>query len=320
MQPPPPSGPHPSPLSQRLGGGNVHSGSLLSPNPGGGAGGGGRPEPSWREILAELGVRPSKTLGQNFLHDQSIVRRIAETADIKPGELVVEIGPGLGILTRELAQRAGEVIAVEFDRRLAEHLRETARLPNLRVVEGDILKTDLTALTGGRPYTVVANLPYSIATAAIEHLLDSSHPPERLIVMVQREVAERIVARPPEMSVLATAVQFYGVPKVAFRIGPGAFIPAPKVESAVLRIDLHPQLPLTGADRAHFFELVRVGFGQRRKRLANALAAGLRQPKPAVEQRLTEAGIALDRRAETLSVDEWLVVEQAFVGREHAGH
>jgi 16S rRNA (adenine1518-N6/adenine1519-N6)-dimethyltransferase len=277
-------------------------------------------EPSWREILAELGVRPSKELGQNFLHDRKIVRRIAETADLKRDELVVEIGPGLGILTRELAWRAGEVIAVEFDRRLAEHLRETAGMPNLRVVEGDILKTDLAALTGGRPYTVVANLPYSIAAATIEHLLESAHPPQRLIVMVQREVAERITARPPEMSVLATAVQFHGVPKIAFRIGPGAFIPTPKVESAVLRIDLHAQPPLTGADRARFFELVRAGFGQRRKRLANALATGLRQPKPEVEQRLTEAGIALHRRAETLSVDEWLAVQKAFAEGENGSH
>ncbi|WP_238538469.1 16S rRNA (adenine(1518)-N(6)/adenine(1519)-N(6))-dimethyltransferase RsmA, partial [Nitrolancea hollandica] len=284
---------------------------------GGGHTGGGRPEPSWREILAELGVRPSKALGQNFLHDQKIVRRIAETAAIKPGDLVVEIGPGLGILTRELAKRAGEVIAVELDRRLAEHLRETAGSPNIRIVEADILKTDLTALTGGRPYTVVANLPYSIAAAAIEHLLESAHPPERLVVMVQREVAERIVARPPEMSVLATAVQFYGVPKIAFRIGPGAFIPAPKVESAVLQIDLHPRPPLAGAERARFFELVRAGFGQRRKRLANALASGLRQPKPVVEQRLTEASIAPDRRAETLTVADWLAVTNAFAELRH---
>lgn len=290
---------------------------LPSPNPGRGAGGEGPREPSWREILAELGVRPSKALGQNFLHDQKIVRRIAETADITPGELVVEVGPGLGILTRELVKRAGEVIAIELDHRLAEHLRETAGSPNIGVVEADILKTDLAALTGGRPYIVVANLPYSIAAAAIEHLLESAHPPERLVVMVQREVAERIVARPPEMSVLATAVQFFGVPKIAFRIGPGAFIPAPKVESAVLRIDVYPQPPLTGTDRARFFELVRAGFGQRRKRLANALASGLRQPKPVVEERLTEAGIAPDRRAETLTVDDWLAVTNAFAELGH---
>ena len=264
----------------------------------------------WRALLDELGVRPSRSKGQNFLHDPAIVRRIAEASEIAPGELVLEIGPGLGVLTRELAARAGRVIAVELDRRLAAHLAG-AGIAGVDVVEADILATDVAVLTGGQRYVVVANLPYNIAAAVIEHLLSSPARPQRLLVMVQREVAERIVARPPKMSILAVAVQFYGRPRVVLRVGPGAFIPAPKVESAVLRIDVAPEPPLPERAQAGFFRLVRAGFGQRRKQLANALAAGLRQPKATVEAALHEAGIAPERRAETLTVDDWLRLYRA---------
>jgi 16S rRNA (adenine1518-N6/adenine1519-N6)-dimethyltransferase len=259
----------------------------------------------WLQMLDQLGVRPSRALGQNFLHDVGIVRRIADAAEIESGSLVVEIGPGLGILTNELAQRAGSVIAIELDRRLAGHLATHAPA-NVRIVEQDILRTDLSALVSGRPYLVVANLPYSVAAAAIEHLLESQQPPERMIIMVQREVAERIVARPPQMSVLAVAVQFLTRPRNVFRIGPGAFIPAPKVDSAVLRLDVRPAPPLAGVERAAFFRLVRAGFGQRRKQIGNALAAGLGLPREILVDALMSAGIEPSRRAETLTVDEWL--------------
>ncbi|HET7035085.1 MAG TPA: 16S rRNA (adenine(1518)-N(6)/adenine(1519)-N(6))-dimethyltransferase RsmA [Thermomicrobiaceae bacterium] len=259
----------------------------------------------WRALLDELGVRPSKSKGQNFLHDLAIVRRIAEAAEIATGELVVEIGPGLGALTRELAARADRVIAVELDRRLAAHLAG-AGITGVEVIEADILATDIAELTRGRPYVVVANLPYNIATAVIEHLLAGPARPQRLLVMVQREVAERIVAQPPKMSILAVAVQFYGTPRIVMRIGPGAFIPAPKVESAVLRIDVAPQPPLPAPEQPAFFRLVRAGFGQRRKQLANALAAGLRASKEAVERALLDAGVAPERRAETLTIADWL--------------
>lgn len=267
---------------------------------------------SWRQILEEIGVRPSKALGQNFLHDRNIVRRIADTARLTPDDLVVEVGPGLGILTEELARRASRVIAVELDRRLAAYLRRHLEAPNLTVVEADILHVDLAGLTGGLPYKVVANLPYSIAAAALEHLLESDARPTRLVVMVQREVAERIVARPPDMSILAVAVQFYGEPSIAFRIGPGAFVPPPHVDSAVLDIAIRPVPPLGGLARRAFFTLVRAGFSQRRKRLANALSSALERPKPLIEARLREASIDPDRRAETLSVTDWLEVERVL--------
>ncbi|HET9014651.1 MAG TPA: 16S rRNA (adenine(1518)-N(6)/adenine(1519)-N(6))-dimethyltransferase RsmA [Thermomicrobiaceae bacterium] len=263
-----------------------------------------------RELLDELGIRPSKALGQNFLHDPKIVRRIADAADLGPTDLVVEVGPGLGVLTAELARRAKRVVTVELDRRLAAYLRASFTDPPVEVCEADILEVDAGELIGRDDYKIVANLPYSIAAAAIEHLLEAGHPPTQLTVMVQREVAERIVARPPDMSVLAVAVQFFGRPRIVLRIGPGAFFPPPKVDSAVIRVDVDPSRPLTGNRRAAFFRLVRGGFSQRRKRLGNALAAALGSPKPDVEERLRRAGVDPDRRAETLTVDDWLAVER----------
>ena len=260
---------------------------------------------SWRTTLDHLGIRPSKALGQNFLHDAAIVRRIADSADLQPDELVVEIGPGLGVLTRELSQRAGRVIAIELDGRLAEHVRGLS-LPNTDVVEMDVLRADLTEITGGKPYVVVANLPYSVAAAAIAHLLESESRPSRLVVMVQREVAERICAKPPKMSILSVSVQFFGEPRILFRIGPGAFIPVPKVESAVLRIDVSETPPLDATERVRFFDLVRAGFGQRRKQLLNSMAAGLNVAKSTVAETSEHAGIDPKRRAETSSVADWL--------------
>ncbi len=263
------------------------------------------PRSEWRVILRDLGIQPSKALGQNFLHDSAIVRRIVEASGVDHDDQVVEVGPGLGVMTRELAARAGSVVAVELDERLASYV-SNLELPNTTVVESDILTVDLEQITGRRPYVVVANLPYSVAAAAIAHILESSWQPERLIVMVQREVAERIVARPPDMSVLAIAVQFYGQPKILFRIGPGAFVPAPKVDSAVLRIEVDTQRRLDERDIPSFFRLVRAGFSQRRKQLINSLSAGLKADRSLVKHALTGASIDPKRRAETLDVEDWI--------------
>ncbi len=258
-----------------------------------------------RQVLRELGIRPRKALGQHFLHDRAIVRRIVETAQLPPDALVVEIGPGLGILTEELARRARSVIAVELDARLAEQLAERFHGTNVRIVHGDALEVDLAALTGQCPYFVVANLPYNVATPILERLLTSDHPPERLVVMVQREVAERMAARPPAMSYLGVLVQFFALPRVAFRIGPGAFTPPPKVESAVVVLDRRtPPLPKHHWDS--FFALVRAGFAQRRKMLLNALATATGMDKEMLRALLQRAGIEPSRRAETLTVEEWL--------------
>lgn len=270
-----------------------------------------REHSEWWSILNRLGVQPSKALGQNFLHDVGIVRRIVAVAEIDQAPLVVEIGPGLGVLTRQLATGERRVIAVELDHRLAEHLR-SLDLPNTELVEADILNVDLKSLTGGEPYIVVANLPYSIASAAITHLLESVWRPSRIVVMVQREVAERIVSQPPRMSVLSVAVQFFGTPRIMFKIGPGAFVPAPTVDSAVLRIDVADELPLDERERKTFFRIVKAGFSQKRKQLANSISTALQIPKSSAEAALSAAGIDPRRRAQTLSLDEWLQLQTAL--------
>jgi 16S rRNA (adenine1518-N6/adenine1519-N6)-dimethyltransferase len=269
-------------------------------------------------ILREAGLRPRKRLGQNFLVDRSVPPRIADAADLQPDSRVVEVGPGLGVLTAELAGRldpaAGCLVAVELDESLLPPLRERmAPFPHFHLIQGDVLATDPATLVGGcgdpaAPYFVVANLPYYITSAVLRHFLASATRPTRLVVMVQREVALRMIATPPAMSLLAVGVQFYGRPRLVFRVPPGAFLPPPKVESAVVRIDVYPPdarpVPV-GTDEARFFAVARAGFGQRRKQLANALADGLAAPKPAIVTALEAAGIAPTRRAETLTLAEW---------------
>lgn len=280
----------------------------------------GAPPPRWRALLRELAVRPSKGKGQNFLTDRGVVARIADVAALAPGGAVVEVGPGLGILTTELLARvgpSGRVIAVELDRRLAAYIREEfADSPALTVVEGDILRqppAKLLAVAGENvPYTLVANLPYNITSAVLRHFLDSPRRPSALTVMVQREVAERIIARPPEMSILAVAIQFYGTPTIVLRIGPGAFVPRPQVDSAVLYIAVHPTPPLPDAAIPAFFAIVGAGFGQRRKQLGNSLAAGLPLDKATIAAAAFAAEIDPMRRAETLAVAEWLALHAAL--------
>ncbi|MEX2314589.1 MAG: 16S rRNA (adenine(1518)-N(6)/adenine(1519)-N(6))-dimethyltransferase RsmA, partial [Thermomicrobiales bacterium] len=236
-------------------------------------------EPGWRARLRELGLTPSKALGQNFLHDHAIVRRIAESAGIGPDDTVLEIGPGLGILTEELATLARRVVAVELDDRLAEYL-PTVLPANVELVHADALEIDPPALVGA-DYLVVANLPYSVGNAILRRMLEAVPPPRALTIMVQREVAERMAASPPEMSLLAIGVQFYGRPRVLFRVGGGAFIPAPRVESAVVRIETQPP-PLPLAEHAAFFRVVHAGFAQRRKQRGNVLSTGLFIERPAI--------------------------------------
>jgi 16S rRNA (adenine1518-N6/adenine1519-N6)-dimethyltransferase len=278
-----------------------------------------------RRLLAEWDLRPSKGLGQNFLADPAIVEKIVTAADLSRDDVILEIGAGLGTLTEQLAQVAGRVVAVELDKRLVPVLQSTlADFDNVSLVQGDILALDPAALicpasiedtasrsqypASGTQYKVVANLPYYITSAVLRHLLEASHKPQRMVLTVQREVGERIVAQPGQMSLLAVSVQFYGHPWVLFRVKPGSFYPPPGVESAVVRVDLYdsPRLPVR--DEAAFFRVVRAGFSQRRKQLRNALAAGLRLPPADVGTRLGEAGVDPRRRAQTLTLEEWALV------------
>lgn len=264
----------------------------------------------WVALLDRLGVRPSKGLGQNFLYERGIVQKMVKAAGIERDDLVLEIGPGLGILTDELLLRAGSVVAVELDRRLAAHLRSVfADRPGFHLVEGDALATDVDQiLPPDRPFKVAANLPYAVASAVMRHLLEPPRRPERLALMLQLEVAERLVARPPDMTILGVAAQFYAEPRIAFRVPPSVFIPPPKVESAVVLLDVRPQPPLPQELHRRFFRIVNAGFRQKRKQVANSLSAELDLPKEIVSDWLRAAGVDPMRRAQTLDLGEWVAL------------
>lgn len=268
------------------------------------------------EVLRRHGLRLKKGLGQNFLADPVHLDRIVDAAQLAPADQVLEIGPGVGTLTARLAQRAGQVVAVELDSALLPVLAETlAGCSNVTVVQGDILALDPSALMGGQPFKVVANLPYYITSAAIRHLLTTAAPPDLVVLTVQREVAERIVARPPEMSLLAVSVQFYAEPQMIARIPAGAFIPPPKVDSAILRLRRWPAPPVAVPSEEDFFQVVRAGFGQRRKQLRNSLGSGLGIGGDEAGRLLAAAGVDPARRAETLALAEWAAIASARQGQ-----
>lgn len=266
-------------------------------------------------------IIPRKSLGQHFLTNRLITARIVDVAQLKPGDCVVEVGPGLGILTEELAGKlsassGGKIIAIELDDNLLPLLRERfAAMPQVSFIHADVLEITPGALTGGGPYKVVANLPYYITSAVLRHFLEADVKPASLTVMVQREVAERMAAKPPDMSLLAVGVQLYGKPKVLFRVPPGAFNPPPKVESAVVQIEVYspaerPVVPLSDKD---FFKVAQAGFSQKRKQVANTLSSGLHLGKADVIAGLKAAGIEPTRRAETLTIAEWAAVEKILI-------
>lgn len=263
-----------------------------------------------RSVLRQFEIQPKKSLGQNFLFDPAVLDRIVRAGEVQAEDTVLEIGPGAGSLTRALAQAAGQVVAVELDDRLLPVLAyTTGELPNVRVVHGDILKTDLGALFAERgvtTYKVVANIPYYITSNVIRHLLEAAIKPAMIVLTVQREVAQRICANPPEMSVLAVSVQAYGQPRLAGHIPAGAFYPAPDVDSAIVRIDLFEQPLITPDEAEGFFEVVKAGFSQKRKQIRNALAGGLGRKNIEAEALLQGAGLDPSRRAETLSLPEWV--------------
>ena len=257
-------------------------------------------------LLRQYGLRPDQRLGQVFLVDPVALRRVTEAADITKSDTVLEIGAGLGSLTRYLAARAGSVIAVELDANLIPPLEHVlSPYHNVLVVQGDILELDLAQLIQAPDYLVVANIPYYITSALIRHLLDSSVRPKRIVLTVQREVAARICAAPGEMSLLALSVQVFGQPQIMAHIPAGAFYPSPKIDSAVVRIDLYPSTVIPSPLLETFFHLARAGFSQKRKTLRNSLTGGLALKPSEAERLLQAAGLDPRRRAETLNLDEW---------------
>ncbi len=276
-----------------------------------------------RNLLYAHNMRPNKSFGQNLLIDRSVLLRIVEAAAIDSTDQVLELGAGTGVLTRELARRARRVVAVELEKNMLALLAETTRqYANVELLARNLLYVDPTQLFGHTPYKLVANLPYYITAPTFRHFLESDNPPVLLVVMVQYEVAQRIVAGPGDLSLLGVSVQFYGRPQIIARVPAQAFYPAPKVDSAILRVDVSPvgaravmggwegldgrPRPLTPNERDSFFRVVQAGFSERRKQLHNALASGLHRKNEIVRNWLTMANIDPGRRAETLSIEEWL--------------
>ncbi|TET26386.1 MAG: 16S rRNA (adenine(1518)-N(6)/adenine(1519)-N(6))-dimethyltransferase RsmA [Dehalococcoidia bacterium] len=269
-------------------------------------------------LLRRFNLQPRKRLGQHFLIDEAVLKTIIEAAELTPTDVIIEIGPGLGILTRQLSQQAGQVIAIELDSQLAAILKRTlAPFSNVVIVNKDVLKTEPATLlkeqaAANSGYKVVANLPYYITSPVLRHFLEAQVKPQIMVVMVQEEVAETIVAAPGQMRLLSVSVQFYGKPRIISQVPAGCFYPMPEVDSALLRIDLYPQPALAVADRDGFFNLVRAGFSASRKQIANSLAQGLGLEKADVLSLLEQADIAQQRRAQTLTLDEWGRLWQVF--------
>lgn len=262
--------------------------------------------PGAAELLRRHGIRPSRKLGQNFLDDPEALGAILAAADISPTETVLEIGCGLGHLTAHLAMRARRVVAVELDKRLASLAAQVLKQhPNVEVVNADILTVPTSSLGLPSDYVVTANIPYNITSPIIRRLMESDPRPARIVLTVQEEVAERICAQPPRMSILTLSVQVYGATRIAARIPAEAFFPAPKVDSAVVRIDVYPHPRIASTQLDAFFRLIKLSFAQKRKTLRNNLAAGLRIPPTRAAEIIRSAGLDPNLRAEALGFDEW---------------
>lgn len=272
-----------------------------------------RTSEQWRSLLKKNRIRPTKSMGQNFLTETAVVEEIVRVAEIGAGDLVIEIGPGMGILSREIISSGATLIAVELDRDLATLLRnDLADQATFTLMEKDARYLDTAEITGNQPYQVVANLPYSVATVIMRNLMESVHPPTRMTVMVQREVAERMTAEPGSMSLLGLATDLYADAEIAIIVPKEVFVPPPKVESAVVKMDIRPVLRGTPETRDRMFELATMAFQRKRKTLSNGLSMGLDRPKSELDNILSAIGIDAMRRPQTLNVDEWLKVAEAL--------
>ncbi len=269
-----------------------------------------------KELMAAHGIRPQHKLGQNFLTDSRVLDQIVAAAEVGPDDLVLEIGPGLGVLTQRLARSAGRVVAIELDRKLVEILGKTIQKeqPNVEVIHGDAVQINLHSLLAerlapGRRASVAANLPYYVTTPLVMRLLEEQLPLQNIVVMVQREVADRMVSPPgsKEYGALSVAVQYYTEPRIVTNVSRGAFLPPPEVDSAVVAMRMR-EMPPVEAPHKLFFRVVKAAFGQRRKTLSNALMAGLQMDKSLVQEILTKAHIDGNRRGETLSLEEFAAV------------
>jgi 16S rRNA (adenine1518-N6/adenine1519-N6)-dimethyltransferase len=263
-----------------------------------------------RDLARHYQVEPRKSFSQHWLVDRDALDAIVAAGELTRATNVLEVGAGMGVLTLELARRAGRVVAVELERDVLRVLRAlTKPYPNVEILNLDLLKIDPGEIFGDAPYRLLANLPYAITALALRHFLEAAHPPERIVVLVQREVAERIVAKPGEMSLLALSVQFFSTPRLVAHVPARSFSPPPEVDSAILALESHPPL-LVGAERARLFVLAKLAFAQRRKQLHNILPGALFLSAAEVTAWLAAAGITPDRRPQTLSLAEWVRLAQ----------
>ena len=279
-----------------------------------------------KNLCKKYGVYPSKKMGQNFLINEAVLKKIIKTADLSKNDIVLEIGPGIGNLTLELAKKAGKVIAIEKDKRMCEILRkvlEGLNIRNVRVINNDILKLDPKRYTL-KPYRVIANLPYYITSPVIRKFLEAKKTPKEMILMVQKEVAQRICNRPPDMSILSVSVQFYAQPKIISFVSKKSFWPQPKVDSAILQISpIHANL--ARIDTSLFFKIVKAGFSHPRKQLINNLSrlnfssknlSGQARDKKVnrekVKNWLLKNKVKPTQRAETLTLNNWQKLTKTF--------
>ena len=275
----------------------------------------------YRQLLRQFDVKPRKNLGQHFLIDETVLDRILSAAQLSPGDIVVEVGPGLGILTEGLAKEGAKVIAVELDRKLVALLkRRLAAFPDVKIINADILrvtprqilesKLAVSALFQG--YKVIANLPYYITSPLLRHFFEALPQPSEMIVMVQKEVGEAMVATPGNMSLLSVKTQFYSKPSIISYVPATSFYPSPKVDSVILRLDVYSQPPIEVPNAASFFDVVMHGFSSPRKQLRNSLSHSLDMPPSQVTLLLEKTGIEGQRRAETLCLEEWRELWKVF--------
>lgn len=277
-----------------------------------------------KALLSQFGLKAKKRLGQHFLIEEDVLDCVVSAAELSSEDIVIEVGPGLGMLTRKLAEEVARLVAVELDPRLVGVLRRRLSLfTNVRIVQGDILKLtpalllehDLRALESGRGYKVVANLPYYITSPVLHHFLEASWKPSLMVVMVQKEVGEAIAATCGKMSLLSVSTQLYSRPTIIAYVPRRSFYPPPKVDSIVLRLDVYSKLPIEVSDVSGFFHIVTSGFSSPRKQLRNSLAQGLGITSDEVALLLEKAGIEAKRRAESLSLEEWRKVWELFEPR-----
>jgi len=264
-------------------------------------------------ILKKHGLLPDKSLGQNFLTDPNILEKITNIAGVTDKDTVLEIGAGLGHLTAQLAKSAEQVVAVELDERFIPVLEENlTEYKNIRIIQGDILSYSPKDLVQENDYLVVANIPYYITSRIIRNLLESELKPRRIILTIQHEVAQRVCAGTGKMSLLSLSVLMYGEPSLEMRVPAGAFFPPPKVDSAVVLVNLYPEPLLDEKMRGNFFEIIKAGFLHKRKTLRNSLSKGLAWAPIEAEKFLLDSNIDPQRRAETLSMDEWLEITHNY--------